>query len=229
MLALFAGPYGAMIVLAQAVVLGWLFHGLFGALNSGAQDTNTLFRAARARRRPSPAPEAASAFGGSEAPSGGPDPAPEPPRGGAILEVYWDLELRGQTARIVGGRYAGLRLDDLHREECLRLREDCAEEDPVGAIFLDAYIPMRFGEPNSGAEKEKPRFGSGRRDRPPSRGASARARAYAALGLRIGASEKEIVKAHRELIKKVHPDRGGSTARAAAVNEAKDILLEKGR
>ena len=224
MLALFAGPYGAMIVLAQVVVLGWLFHGLFAALQSGGLDSTALYRAARSRRRTQSAPEPES----DEAPET-PQAGPEPPRGGAILEVYWDLELRSQTARIVGGRYAGLRLDDLHREECLRLRDDCAEDDHVGAIFLDTYIRLRFGEPTSEAEAETPRFGRAGRDRPPTRGASARARAYAALGLRIGASEKEIVKAHRELIMKVHPDRGGSTAKAAAVNEAKDILLAKGR
>ena len=220
MLALFAGPSGAMIVLAQLVVFGWLFHGLFTALQSSDQDVKTLFRASRFRRRPRPTPEADSAFAAA---------APEPPRGGAILEVFWDIETRSQTARIVGGRYAGLRLEDLHREECLRLREDCAEDDHVGAIFLDAYIPLRFGEQSSESQREKPRFGRSGQERAPARGASARARAYAALGLRIGASEKEIVKAHRELIKKVHPDLGGSTAKAAAVNEAKDILLEKGR
>ena len=50
MLAWFAGPYGAMIVLAQVVVLGWLFHGLFTALQSGAQDSAGLYRAAWSRR-----------------------------------------------------------------------------------------------------------------------------------------------------------------------------------
>jgi DnaJ-class molecular chaperone len=50
--------------------------------------------------------------------------------------------------------------------------------------------------------------------------------AYKILGLEGNASQEEVVKAHKRLMQRLHPDRGGSDYLAAKINTAKDQLIK---
>ena len=51
--------------------------------------------------------------------------------------------------------------------------------------------------------------------------------AAAVLGLDVSASDEEVMRAHKKLINKIHPDKGGSDVLAAQINTARDVMLEK--
>jgi hypothetical protein len=72
------------------------------------------------------------------------------------------------------------------------------------------------GAPGGGAASEAPPWAPGRR--------MSRAEALSVLGLDEGASKEAIITAYRNLMKRVHPDAGGSGYLAAKLNQAKDVL-----
>jgi hypothetical protein len=55
--------------------------------------------------------------------------------------------------------------------------------------------------------------------------AGMRQRAQALLGVQPGAARQDILDAHRNLIARVHPDRGGSNELVHEANAARDLLL----
>jgi hypothetical protein len=119
------------------------------------------------------------------------------------LEVELDHDSGAITGRVLKGAFAGRQLEELTPIEMARLWQDCRFADPQSAQILEAY-----GEPGAAAG-----------------GSMTREQALEVLGLAPGASEDAIRRAHRELMMKMHPDRGGSTYLAAKINEAKEVLL----
>jgi hypothetical protein len=55
----------------------------------------------------------------------------------------------------------------------------------------------------------------------------AEARARTLLGVDRSAKREAIIEAHRRLIARVHPDRGGSNDAVHAANAARDLLLAR--
>lgn len=121
--------------------------------------------------------------------------------------------LHGQVHR---GPYAGQALDQLTLEQLQQLLEYCQQEDQEAYQLLVSYLNHRFG--SRWQQHQSPSLDEGE---------LSIAEAYETLGLKPGASKKEINHAHRQLIQKFHPDRGGNDYLAAKINRAKDILLKQ--
>ncbi|HCR67328.1 MAG: hypothetical protein CMH90_06245 [Oceanicaulis sp.] len=88
----------------------------------------------------------------------------------------------------------------------------------IGASLGFLGVAMRGGKPGQGD-------GHGNTGSAPSRTGMSVEEARAILGVEADADEEAIRKAHRAMMKKVHPDQGGTDALAAKVQEARDVLL----
>lgn len=123
---------------------------------------------------------------------------------------------------ILEGRFEGKHLNDLSMQQIIQLFNECAENDGESASLVEAYLDRVFGADwRSDNNNQDYQGGSGS-----NQGASmTKEEARQILGLQSDASQNEIKDAHRRLIQKFHPDRGGSDYLAAKINRAKDILL----
>jgi len=143
-----------------------------------------------------------------------------------FLNLELDHDSGAMRGRILKGQYEGRWLADLDFEQLLEVRNDC-QADSKSAQLMDAYLDRtekgwREMAGASAGEGHNDEHGHG------TGGADAKMtidEAHEILGLAKGASSEDIHQAHRILMKKNHPDQGGSTYLAAKINEAKDVLL----
>jgi len=135
------------------------------------------------------------------------------------LEVELDHDSGEIRGRVLKGSLAGRELQGLTPAETARLWEDCRFVDPQSAQILEAYLDRRHPSWREDFARAGGRAGSEAR--------MTRAQALEVLGLAEGAGEEEIRRAHRGLMLKLHPDRGGSSFLAAQINAAKEVLLDR--
>jgi hypothetical protein len=146
----------------------------------------------------------------------------------AMIEMELDHSTGAIRGVILAGEHEGAHLDSLTRPALLDLYSVCRRDDPDGARLLEAYLDRRFAGWRSAGDAYADaggfRAGEGGPRRP---GAISEDEAYEILGLKRGAAAADITRAHRDLMKKLHPDLGGTTDLAARVNEAKDVLMRR--
>ena len=104
----------------------------------------------------------------------------------------------------------------------------------IGAILpvarrlfgLLAYLPMLRRTINTFRGQQNPGADQQSRNSTKTSAALTVSEAYAILNLEPGASREDITQAHKQLMQKMHPDRGGSSHLATKINQARDVLLD---
>ena len=141
-----------------------------------------------------------------------------------VRSTYVEMELDHDTGemrgRILAGRHQGEPLDRLDVAILTSLLSDYDDESRA---LLMAYLDRRdpaWRENSQGDTTARRTVASGK---------MTEQEAYQILGLQPGATAEAIGNAHRTLMKKFHPDQGGTTYLAARINEAKEVLLRRHR
>ena len=185
--------------LAVAIPLGIFGAGLLGWSPFGASgfgNIGGIFKSAGAQRSPGQTSRVRSQF----------------------LDMRLDHDSGELSGQIVAGPNAGHLLDEF---ELPQLTAMMSGFDAESVSLLESYLDRRFPAWRQHAQGNA----AGGQSRTAANGKMTDEEAYQILGLQPGATREEITRAHRALMKKLHPDQGGSTYLATRVNEAKDILL----
>jgi hypothetical protein len=142
----------------------------------------------------------------------------------AGLEMRLDHDTGEMDGQVLAGRHEGRSLSELRLAELLEVAADVGG-DAESLRLLESYLDRTQPGWRDHVHADQTQ----RKSAAPGAGGMSTQEAYDVLGLEPGAGEAEVREAHRRLMKQVHPDRGGSAALAAKINEAKDRILGKHR
>lgn len=145
-------------------------------------------------------------------------------RTSTIRTAFLAMELRHDTGELDGevlkGASARRRLGAMDRSELLALYEEC-RADADSARVLEAYLDRTCEGWREQAEA------AGAADEGGGDPVMTRELALEILGLDGSAGDEDVGRAHRDLMRRMHPDRGGSDYLAKRINAAKDFLLKR--
>jgi len=144
----------------------------------------------------------------------------------AYLRMSLEHDTGVMQGEVLKGAYAGRRLSQLDLGQLVALLAECHREDPESAQLLETYLDRTQGPDwRDMAQNARTDAGGGGGRGPAGSGAMTVDEAREVLGVDAHASADDIREAHRRLMLKLHPDKGGSGYLAAKINQAKDVLL----
>lgn len=135
-----------------------------------------------------------------------------------FIRLQVDLMTGALQGEVLQGHYKGEKLQLMSMAQLLSLLDECRDADEKSALLLMSYLD-RAHEGWSGDREEafKPSATGTRMSQQQARDI---------LGVSESSSKKDINKAHKRLMQKLHPDRGGSDYLAQQINQARDVLLK---
>lgn len=141
------------------------------------------------------------------------------------LEVELDHDSGAIKGRVLDGTFKDRTLESLSLEELLAFLSQCWGRDPQSVALIEAYLDHTHAGWRDNASGTKGEESAATDGKSSPTGSMSRADAYRILGLEPGASDEDIRRAWRELMRRNHPDHGGSAHIAALINAAKELLL----
>ncbi|MDG0996097.1 MAG: DnaJ domain-containing protein [Gammaproteobacteria bacterium] len=134
------------------------------------------------------------------------------------LSMSLDHDSGALSGRIKDGEHAGLNLQQLSQDQLIALHQNYCQLDPDSEQLLGNYIDRTHGTEWRAQNQSN-------KTEETSTAQLSENEAYAILGLEPGADKQSILKAHKQLMQKIHPDRGGSSYLAVKINQARDLLI----
>jgi hypothetical protein len=161
---------------------------------------------------------------------GGPSPGATTGVETRFLRMNLDHDSSILDGMVLDGQFRGRRLSELQQPELSELLRECRVEDEQSATVLEAYLDRTYGGSWRAGAGQEDDTGAGqdhqsRSSSPWNTAKMNREEAFEILGLESGATNSAIKEAHHTLMKKHHPDQGGSNYLAAKINQAKELLL----
>ncbi len=142
------------------------------------------------------------------------------------LKVVLDHDSESMHGEVIAGPQAGKTLDQLTKAQLKELLIHYQQNDNDSFQLLFAYVQRQFPEDSWGDHSANEQQQYQQHNSQNNLTTMNRKEALEILGLEENASKQEITAAHKKLMQRLHPDRGGSTYLAAKVNQAKDFLLD---
>jgi hypothetical protein len=136
-----------------------------------------------------------------------------------FLEVRFVVRTSELQGTVIYGPHAGEQLQTMDAATLQELAEHYRDKDRRSFYLVQAFLKRAGASQFTGGED---RYQSTQQA---FSNAPSRDEALLILGLEGKPDKNEIITAHRRLIQKLHPDRGGNDYLASRINQAKEVLL----